>query len=102
MFFFHIFKNQNATTHDAVKQTMEAVTEICLKSGIPINSSWLHPKQLLKIFESWKKFKKVKLRKQDNWIITPNKTTQKDFVKVSKQCLILLLKRLRNKFLVII
>jgi len=53
-YFFHIFKNQNATTNDAVKRTIEAVTEIWLKSGIPMKSSWLHSKQLLKIFESWK------------------------------------------------
>ena len=54
-YFFHIFKNQNATTTDAVKQTIAAVIEIWLKSEIPIKSNWLHSKQLLKIFESWKK-----------------------------------------------
>ena len=27
-YFFHIFKNQNATTTDAVKRTTKAVTEI--------------------------------------------------------------------------
>ena len=54
-YFFPFFKNQNARTNDAVKQTIEAVTEIWLKSGIPMISSWLHWKQLLKIFESWKK-----------------------------------------------
>ena len=26
--FFHIFKNQNATTNDVLKRTIEAVTEI--------------------------------------------------------------------------
>ena len=54
-YFFQIFKNQNVTTIDAVKRTIEAVTEIWLKSEIPIKSSWLHSK-LLKSFESWKKF----------------------------------------------
>ena len=38
-YFFHIFKNQNSTTNDAIEK-----------------SSWLHSKQLLKIFNSWKKF----------------------------------------------
>ena len=28
-YFFHIFKNQVTTTNDAVKQTIEAVTEVC-------------------------------------------------------------------------
>ena len=41
-YFFPFFKNQNARTNDAVKQTIEAVTEIWLKSGIPMKSSWLH------------------------------------------------------------
>ena len=41
--------------YDAVKQMNEAVTEIWLKSGIPMKSSWLHSNHLLKIFESWKK-----------------------------------------------
>ena len=27
-YFFHIFKNQNATTNDALKWTIKAVTEI--------------------------------------------------------------------------
>ena len=49
---FHIFKNQNATTNEAVKQTIGAATEIWLKSGIPVKNSWLHSKQLLKVFES--------------------------------------------------
>ena len=49
---FHIFKNRNATTNDAVKRTIEAVTEIWFKSGIYMKSSWLHLKPLLKIFES--------------------------------------------------
>ena len=52
---FSIFKDQNATTNDAVKRTTEAVTKIWLKSGIPMKSSWLHSKQILKIFKSWKK-----------------------------------------------
>ena len=39
-------------------RTVEAVTEIWLKSGIPMKSCWLHSNQLLKIFESWKTFKK--------------------------------------------
>ena len=55
-YFFHIFKNQNATTTDAVKRTIEVVTEIWLKSGILMESGWLHSKQLLNVFESWKKF----------------------------------------------
>ena len=33
-YFFHIFKNQNETTNDAVKRTIESVTELWLKSGI--------------------------------------------------------------------
>ena len=37
-----------------------------------MKSSWLHVKQLRKIFELRKKFKKV----------TPKETTEKDFVKV--------------------
>ena len=49
-FFFHIFKNQNATTNHDVKRTIEAVTEVWLKSVL--KSSWLHLKQFLKIFES--------------------------------------------------
>ena len=53
-FFTLFFKNQN-DTNDAVKQTIEAVTEIQLKLGIPMISIWLHSNQLLKIFESWKK-----------------------------------------------
>ena len=63
-YFFHIFKNQNDTTNDAVKRTIEAVTEIWLKSEISMKSSWMHSKQLLKNFESWKKYKKSK--KRDN------------------------------------
>ena len=38
-YFLHIFKNQNDSTNDAVKQTSETVTEIWLKSGIRIKSS---------------------------------------------------------------
>ena len=53
--FFHIFKNQNATTNDAVNRMIEAVLEIWLKSVISEKSSWLHSKQLPKIFELWKK-----------------------------------------------
>ena len=49
-YFFHIFKNRNATTNDAVKRTVEAVTEIWFKSGIHMKSRWLHSKPLLKIF----------------------------------------------------
>ena len=40
--------------NDAVTRTIETVTEIWLKSGIPRKSSWLHLKQPLNIFESWK------------------------------------------------
>ena len=47
-YFFHIFKKQNATTNDAVKRTIEAVTEIWLRLGITMKSSWLHSKQILK------------------------------------------------------
>ena len=54
--FFRIFKNLNATANDAVERMIKAAIEIWLKSGIPIKSSWLHSKQLLKNFESWKKF----------------------------------------------
>ena len=43
-YFFHIFKNQNTTTNDAVKRMIEAETEIWLKSGISTESSWLHLK----------------------------------------------------------
>ena len=57
---FLIFKNQNAATNDAVKRTIEAVTEIWLKSEIPMKSSWLHSKQLLKIFNCGKNFEKSK------------------------------------------
>ena len=53
--FFIFFKNQNATTNDAVKRTIESETELRLKSGIPMKSSWLDSKQLLKIFDWWKK-----------------------------------------------
>ena len=36
-YFFHIFfKNRNVTTNDAVKQLIEAVTEIWLELGIPM------------------------------------------------------------------
>ena len=36
-YFFHIFKTQNATTNnDAVKQTIQVVTEIWFKSEISI------------------------------------------------------------------
>ena len=96
-YFFHIFKNQNATTTDAVKRTIEAVTEIWLKSGIPMESSWLHSKQLLNVFESWKKFLKVRRA-----IKTPKEITENDFVKVWKHYLISLLKALTNKFLVVV
>ena len=58
-YFFHIFKNQIAAKNDAAKRTIEAVTEIWLKLGILMQSSWLHSKQLLKIFKSWKKLKKL-------------------------------------------
>ena len=37
-YFFYIFKDLNATKNDAVTQTIEAVTEIWLKSGIPMKS----------------------------------------------------------------
>ena len=35
-----------------------AATEIWLKLEIPMKSTWLHSKQLLKISESWKNIKK--------------------------------------------
>ena len=38
-YFSHVFKNQNTTTSDAVERTIEAVTEIWLKSGIHMKSS---------------------------------------------------------------
>ena len=41
-----------------MERTIKAVIEICLKSRIPINSSWLRSNQLLKVFKSRKKFKK--------------------------------------------
>ena len=53
-YFFRIFKNQN-DTNNALKQMIEAVPEIQMKTEIPMKSSWLHLKQLLKIFELWKK-----------------------------------------------
>ena len=70
-YFFHVFKNPNDTANDAVKRTIEAVTKIWLKPEIPMKSSWQHSKQLLKIFESWKKFKKVR-----SAILTPKETTE--------------------------
>ena len=54
----HTFKNQNATANDAVKRTIEAITEIWFRLGMSMKSSWLYSKQLGKTFESWKKFKK--------------------------------------------
>ena len=51
---FFPFLKLKMTTNDTVKQTIEAVTEIWLKSGIPMKSRWLQSKQLMKIFESWK------------------------------------------------
>ena len=57
--------------------TIEAATEIWSKLGIPMKSSWLHLKELRKIFKSRKKLKKVL-----NAIITPKETTEKDFVEV--------------------
>ena len=62
-YFFHIFKNQNATINDAVKRTIKARIKIWLKSVIPMKSSRLYSKQLLKIFELWKKIKKRYKRK---------------------------------------
>ena len=50
--FFYIFKNQNVTKTDVIKQPIKAVTEIWLKSGISMKSNWLHLKELLKIIES--------------------------------------------------
>ena len=44
--------------YDAVERTNEAVTEIWLKSGIPMKSSWLHSKHFLKSFELWKEVSK--------------------------------------------
>ena len=50
--FFHIFENQN--DNDAVKRTIEVVTEIWLKSGIRMKRSWLHSKQLLRFLNHGK------------------------------------------------
>ena len=74
-------------------QTIEVVTEIWLKSEIPMKSSRLHSKQLLKIFEWWKNYTSA--------TITSKEMTEKDFVKVWQHYLILLLKTMSIKFLVI-
>ena len=50
---------------------IEAVTEIWLKLKTSMKSSWLHSKQLLKIFESWENIKKSK--KRDNNIERNNR-----------------------------
>ena len=47
--FFIFSKIKMPQTNDAVKRTIEAVTEKWLKSRIPMKSSWFHSKQLLKI-----------------------------------------------------
>ena len=77
-YFLDIFKNQNDTAIDALKSTIEAVTEVWLKSGIPMKSSWLHSKQLRKIYVWWKKLNK----KGGSVIITPKEIKEKKFVKV--------------------
>ena len=64
-YFFHIFKNQNETTNDAVKRTIESVTEIWLKSGI-------HMRKVLAVaFKTtsenfWIMEKLMKSKKRDN------------------------------------
>ena len=49
--FFIVFKNQNATTNDAVKQAIEAVNEFWLKWGIPMKNTGLpHSGKVLDFF----------------------------------------------------
>ena len=63
--FFNISRNRNVAQNDAVKQTIEAVTEIRVKSRIPMKSGWLHAKRVLlheKLLNHEKNLKKYEVR----------------------------------------
>ena len=50
---------------EAAKQVTKVVSNIWVKSGIPMKSNWLHCKQLLGMLDKWEKLKKNKNRESN-------------------------------------
>ena len=60
--FFYFLKSHDLKKVEAVTKV---VSDIWIKSGIPIKSNWLHCKQLLGMHGKWEKLKKNKNRESN-------------------------------------
>ena len=63
--FFYFLKSHNLKKAEAAKQEAKVVSDIWIKSGIPMKSNWLHCKQLLEMHDKWEKLKNNKNRESD-------------------------------------
>ena len=63
--FFYFSKSCNLKKVEAVKQVTKVVSDIWIKSGIPMKSNWLHCKQLFGMHDKWEKLKKIKNRESN-------------------------------------
>ena len=63
--FFYFLKSHNLKKVEAAKQVTKVVSDIWIKSGIPMKSNWLHCKQLLGMHDKWEKLKKNKNRESN-------------------------------------